>query len=186
MLPAGTLSRTEQPVLRTPTGLTLRPWLPRDAPVVVRAYSDPDIRHWHGRSMVDEDEAGAWIAGLAHGWSTETDAGWAIVRGDTVVGRTVLRDLDLAGGVAELGYWTLPEHRRTGTAVQAGRAALRWAFEVGFHRVELFHSTRNPPSCRVATKLGMGLEGTLRDALQHVDGWHDMHVHAVVGAGAST
>ncbi|MEW2435901.1 GNAT family protein [Streptomyces caniferus] len=38
----------------------------------------------------------------------------------------------------------------------------------------------NPASCRVATKAGFRLEGTMRSALLHADGWHDEHLHARV------
>ena len=40
--------------------------------------------------------------------------------------------------------------------------------------------TANPGSCRVAVKAGFALEGTLRSAMRHPDGWHDMHLHGLV------
>jgi RimJ/RimL family protein N-acetyltransferase len=39
----------------------------------------------------------------------------------------------------------------------------------------------NTASCRVAGKAGFRLEGTLRSALLHTDGWHDMHLHGRTG-----
>jgi RimJ/RimL family protein N-acetyltransferase len=36
------------------------------------------------------------------------------------------------------------------------------------------------PVPRVAAKAGFTAEGTLRSALLHADGWHDMHLHARV------
>lgn len=33
---------------------------------------------------------------------------------------------------------------------------------------------------RVAEKAGFALEGTMLSALIHTDGWHDMHVHALL------
>ena len=36
------------------------------------------------------------------------------------------------------------------------------------------------PVLRVAAKAGFTAEGTLRSALLHADGWHDMHLHARV------
>ena len=54
-----------------------------------------------------------------------------------------------------------------------------WAlYELGFHRLEVHHSTENDGSCRVAERAGFGLEGVLRSALLHEDGWHDVHLHA--------
>jgi RimJ/RimL family protein N-acetyltransferase len=58
-----------------------------------------------------------------------------------------------------------------------------WAFEtLGLHRLALQHSVHNTASCRVAEKAGFAVEGTLRSAARHQDGWHDMHVHGRVGA----
>ena len=37
---------------------------------------------------------------------------------------------------------------------------------------------------RVAAKAGFALEGTLRSAMRHPDGWHDMHLHARVRGDA--
>ncbi|MEU8197752.1 GNAT family protein [Microbispora amethystogenes] len=62
-------------------------------------------------------------------------------------------------------------------------AAVRWGFEeLGLHQLELHHSTRNHASCRVADKAGFAVEGVLRAALLHADGWHDMEVHALLNA----
>lgn len=56
-----------------------------------------------------------------------------------------------------------------------------WALDdLGLHRIEVAHSTRNPTSCRVAEKAGYPWEGTKRSQALHSDGWHDMHLHARV------
>jgi RimJ/RimL family protein N-acetyltransferase len=40
------------------------------------------------------------------------------------------------------------------------------------------HSTANVASCQVAQYAGFAVEGTKRGEGRHVDGWHDMHLHA--------
>jgi RimJ/RimL family protein N-acetyltransferase len=67
-------------------------------------------------------------------------------------------------------------------ATAAVGAVSEWAFGLGLHRLQLRHSVRNPASCRVAAKTGYALEGVLRSALRHADGWHDMHLHARLAA----
>ena len=184
VVPAGRMRCGEQPVLVAPGGLTLRPWLPSDAATVLAAYADPGIRHWHRRGVASEAEARELIAGWNRGWDDETTACWAVVAGERgeVAGRVTIRDVDLELGHGEVGYWVLQAARGSGVAVRAVREASRWALdELGLHRLGLGHSVANTASCRVADKAGFRLEATLRSALLHADGWHDMHLHARTG-----
>ncbi|GID92624.1 GNAT family N-acetyltransferase [Amorphoplanes digitatis] len=175
---AGDLARLDQPVLTGP-GLTLRPWRATDAAVVAAAYDEPGIRQWHSRSMT-VDEARAWIGAWPQRWRRETGAGWAVAADDdAVLGQISLRTIDLAEGIAEISYWVLPEARGRGHAAAALSVLSGWALRVlGLHRVEVYHSTRNPASCRVAERAGYPYEGTMRSKVLHADGWHDMHLHA--------
>jgi RimJ/RimL family protein N-acetyltransferase len=115
-------------------------------------------------------------------WRAETGAVWAVARpGAAATGLIGWNDIDLAGGSAEIVYWVLPEARGGGIVVEATRRLSRWALdELGLHRLRLCHSVANPASCRVAEKAGYLLEGTMRGALLHADGWHDQHLHALV------
>ncbi len=145
------------------------------------AFDYPDIQRRHLRRIDTTDEARAWIAGWTTRWDNETDASWAIVdnRDDQPIGQVGLRTVSLFEGSAQLSYWVLPDARGAGVAGRAALALTRWTFDVvHLHRVFLQHSTANLASCRVAAKLGFGLEGTQRAALLHADGWHDMHTHA--------
>ena len=174
----GSLARTEQPVLDS-YGLVLRPWHAGDATVLARAYSDPEIRQWHARSM-DEHEAREWIRVRRDRWLGESGADWAVTEGtDAVVGRMGFRRIELAAGLGEVAYWVLPSARGRGVARRALCVLSDWAFDrLGLHRLELLHATANLGSCRVAGAAGFTLEGTLRRQVLHADGWHDMHVHA--------
>ena len=153
----------------------LRPWQMDDVATVVEAYADPAIQQWNLRSM-NEREAAEWIDSWKSTWAAETDETTGVV-----VGRLGLRGIRLAEGRAEVTYWVLPADRGRGVAVDATVAATQWAFQdLGLHRIELAHSVLNAASCRVATKAGFALEGTRRSSLLHPDGWHDMHLHALV------
>ncbi|MDO0928515.1 GNAT family N-acetyltransferase [Streptomyces sp. TG1A-8] len=183
VLATGSLNRAPQPTLPADGGLVLRPWRAEDAPAVHEAYQDPLLHQWHGRSSGCEQEAAGWIARWRASWETERGAQWAVADGgtDELLGRVALRQVLLGDGVAEVAYWTVARARGRGVAVRATTALTRWALEdVGFHRLELMHSTANRASCRVATKAGFAPEGTRRSALLHPDGWHDMHLHARV------
>jgi RimJ/RimL family protein N-acetyltransferase len=189
LVPPGSLRASAQPELNSVDGLLLRPWQPDndgDVTAVLAAFADAEIQHWGARVVVDADEARVWMGGWAAAWEAETDACWAIVRGDDVVGRVALRRIDLASGTGEVAYWVLPGARGQGVASAATEAVARWAFDrVHLHRVELCHSVHNEGSCSVARRTGFAWEGTLRDGMRHVDGWHDMHLHARLAPGGT-
>ncbi|GAB3669936.1 GNAT family N-acetyltransferase [Actinocorallia lasiicapitis] len=184
VLPSGTLAALEQPVLKTEGGLLLRPFTEDDAPVLVETYTDPLIQRWHARRLDGEDEARALIAGFAEEWAAEKALTWAITDGERFLGRITVRP-ELGDGVGEIAYWAHPAGRGRGAVPQAVRAVTSWAFDLGFHRLFLYHSVHNEPSCRAAEKAGYAFEGVQRSAMLHADGWHDMHVHAVITGRAA-
>ncbi|MFB8071431.1 GNAT family N-acetyltransferase [Streptomyces californicus] len=182
-IPSGRLSRSPQPVLPvTGGGLVLRPWEPDDAAAFLSAYEDAETCRWHTHRPDTEAQVRTWFAAYREDWERERGCHWAIAREDgAAVGRMALRRLNLDDGVANAAYWVLPAARGAGVASRALAAVGTWALEeIGFHRVELDHSTRNHASCGVATKAGYRLEGTRRGAAVHDDGRHDMHLHARV------
>jgi RimJ/RimL family protein N-acetyltransferase len=177
VVPSGRISGQRQPSFAVDE-LLVRPWEAGDAPAVERAYADPEIQHWHGRSMT-ADEAVSWLLSWAPRWSDETAAGWAVVDPGGLVGRVSFRAVDPRNGSAEAGYWVLPEARGRRVAARALTATCDWLLgEVGLHRIWLVHSVANPASCRVAARAGFVGEGTEREQALHADGWHDMHRHA--------
>jgi RimJ/RimL family protein N-acetyltransferase len=168
------------------SNVQMRAWQPKDAPTVVAAYSDPDIQQWHARPM-NENEALDWIAAWPQRWRQETGCGWAAACDEGVLGQISLRTLNLDVGFAEISYWVMPQARGRGIAPRALVAVTRWAFEaLGLHRIEVYHSTRNPASCFVAERAGYLAEGVKRSLALHADGWHDMHQHARIATDAVT
>jgi ribosomal-protein-alanine N-acetyltransferase len=169
----------DQPVV-TADDLVLRPFTRDDVPGVVEAYTDPDIQRWNLRSL-NPSEAAEWIDASSRSWRDGTGGMWAVTSAASgaLLGRVSIRGVDPQSGYAEVGYWVLPSARGKGVAPRACVALSDWAFGY-LHRLELCHSVHNGPSCRVAEKAGFVLEGTLRSALKHADGWHDMHLHARV------
>jgi RimJ/RimL family protein N-acetyltransferase len=176
-LSVGQISRRRQPTFAV-GDLLVRPWEAADAPGVERAYGDPAIRHWHGRSMSAE-EALAWVLSWADRWADDSGAGWAVVGPGGLVGRVSFVSVNAVEGSAEAGYWVLPQARGRRVAARALTMASDWMFDtVGIHRIWLVHSVANPASCRVAERAGWLFEGTERQQARHADGWHDMHLHA--------
>ncbi|MFJ3714653.1 GNAT family N-acetyltransferase [Streptomyces sp. NPDC090057] len=180
----GRLAAGEQPVLPLSGELELRPWRldDADAGALLAAGQDPDISHWNLFTVGSRAEARDRIARMHRRRTAGTGAVWAVApRGGAAIGLAALNDVDPADGSAEVAYWVLPAARGGGIAVLAARRLGRWALdELGLRRLTLRHSTANPASCRVAEKAGYPLEETLRDALAHADGRHDVHLHTLV------
>ncbi len=186
VLPPGSLSGRQQPVLAVDHRFVLRPWAKDDIPALVAAYADPDIQYWHFTSL-STAEAEDLILKWNDAWRSETGAHWAIANTseDFAIGRISLRAW-IEGGYAEVSYWVAPEFRGLGAASVALSTLSEWLLEdLGLHRLGLEHSIHNPASCRVASKAGYELEGTMKSALLHADGWHDMHLHARISQKGS-
>jgi RimJ/RimL family protein N-acetyltransferase len=163
--------------------LQLRAPVEADAPAVLDAFADPQLRLWNPPPSYDDDPHAnvlAWIRDRAD-WSTGIRVSWAVAAagGGPLLGSVSVR---VDGGQANgaIGYWTVPAARGRGVASRAVRAAARFAFDVvGLHRIELAHAVVNPPSCRVAQSSGFALEGVLREAYTYGDGTRrDEHLHA--------
>ncbi|MEU3775922.1 GNAT family N-acetyltransferase [Streptomyces sp. NPDC032472] len=182
VVPPGRMGAGAQPSFPLAHGRVLRPWTPYDAPALVASCQDPDIRHWNRPEPHSLPQARQRIERWGERWHSEDAAIWAIAPatpGSRPVGLIGLADLDLPGGSGEFLYWLLPAGRGGGVMVEGVRRISRWAFEeLGLHRLRITHSVANPASCHVATKAGFPLEGTMRGALLHADGWHDEHLHA--------
>lgn len=175
----GTLRDGEQPRVATKDGLVLRSWRADDAPLVQSAFGCPQIQQWHVRRLDNLEEAVEWTGQWGRRWEAETAASWAVVgEDDRPLGQVGLRNISLAEGSAGLSYWVTPEARGQAVAARSVKALCTWAFgEIGFHRLNIQHSTANTASCHVAERVSFPLEGTLRQAIKHADGYHDWHLH---------
>lgn len=168
----------EPPRLEAVGGLRLLPWSPDDAPAVRAVYADPEVRRWHARTLDDDEEARALVAGWTAQWGARTGAHWAVEDADgALVGRVALTDVDARDATAEIGYWTVPAARGRGVATAAVVAVVGWARDGRLWRLEIEHSAENVASCRVAERSGFVFEGVKRASALHEDGFHDMHVH---------
>ena len=156
----------------------LRGWSLADADIaaVVRAAEDRDIARF-------SSVGAATSAQLAAAWIRSRDEpdrlDWAIATSDDVLGRVSLAHIDEADGVAEIGYWLLPEHRGRGLASEAVAAVELHAFDsLGLARLVIRHEPENQRSCLLAQRRGYLEEGTQRGAFERAGLRRDLHVHA--------
>ncbi|WP_321475634.1 GNAT family N-acetyltransferase [uncultured Paludibaculum sp.] len=138
--------------------LLLLPWRFEDEPLFAPIATDPEVmRHLTGGVPWTSEQMQGFIAkqialhdelGLCRWRLQRKDTGETI--GFTGVGRlTDVEDL-------ELGWWLGRAHWGQGYATEAGRAALRDAFErCGLTRVISITVPQNLPSQRVMRRLGL-------------------------------
>lgn len=170
------------PVLDVPDSnagrIVLRGWslTPRDIAAVTHAATDHDIARFSSVGVATNDElAAAWIRSR-----DEPDRlDWAVATSMTVVGRVSLAHIDHVDGVAEVGYWLLPEHRGKGMASAAVGVVEQHAFAaLGLARLVIRHEPENQRSCLLAQRRGYAAEGTQRGAFERAGRRRDLHVHA--------
>lgn len=159
------------PTLRSDR-LVLRPFLLSDAATVQRlagerAVADTTLTIPHPYA---DGLAETWIASHEGAWTRHEMATLAITEADAgLVGAISLR-IELTHRRAELGYWIGTPYWGLGYATEAARAMVTFGFgKLSLQRIFAQHFTRNPASGRVMTKIGMRLEGTLR---QHFFRWN--------------
>jgi len=129
------------------------------------------------------DLAGSRALLEAYAQKAATDTGriYGIWTGAGLVGGVLFRTMDVAGGTAEAGCWLEPSAVGRGLVTRAARAIIDWAVrERGIHRVEWLCSVENTASSAVARRLGMTLEGVLRESYPHRGRRHDVEVWAVL------
>ncbi|MFD7699126.1 GNAT family N-acetyltransferase [Streptomyces caelestis] len=155
------------PVRLTAGPLTLRPWAPEDASVLVELYEDEAMRRWAGASVHDGPSAARWVAEQHRGWETGERLAFAVEEPSDArpAGHVVLRRPAASAAPAEVGYWTAAHARGRGVAPRALTAVADWAFATfareGLTRLHLLHQVDNTASCRVAEKSGFTLSGLL-------------------------
>jgi [ribosomal protein S5]-alanine N-acetyltransferase len=176
-------NRREQPTIEAPR-LTLRPFHADDAPAVqelagAAEVADTTLSIPH---PYPPGAALAWIASHPPQWTEGTLAAFAIVERDTgtlvgAIGLVIIPQ----HACAEAGYWIGKPYWGRGFATEAGRALFDCAFgQLGLHRIEGRHFTRNAPSGRVMQKLGMEFECVQRESLRKHGRFEDVARYAIL------
>jgi RimJ/RimL family protein N-acetyltransferase len=149
--------------------VTIRPWHPGDADVLVPRISDPLVAAFLDQipHPYTHEDARGWFEVAADGWLSGTMASFAIEVAELEgpvggVGVRFFEEVD--AGAAEIGYWVAEEARGRGVATAATRLAAEWAFEAdpALARLQLRADIENVASNRVAEKAGFTREGVLR------------------------
>lgn len=165
--------------------VVLRPWDPVMAPAMVAALqaNRAHIRRWLGWPSADYDleEARQFIALQREQWAREGLQGIGIWRGDTLIGGVTPNTVDRDNHSVALGYWIAASEQGHGLVTQACRLMVDDLFRSrAMHRVVINVQPDNLRSRRVAERLGVRQEGTLRQYVRHEDRDSDWVVYAML------
>ncbi len=171
-----------QPTLETKR-LTLRPFTMADAPEVQRLAGDRRVAHTTARipHPYEDGMAETWISTHQDRFEKREEVTFAVIRKE---------DCALVGAIglvfhlfdnAEMGYWIGVPDWNQGYATEAAGALLKYGFEdLGLHRIQATHFTRNPASGRVMEKLGMKHEGRLRGYVRKWGVYEDVEMRSIL------
>jgi ribosomal-protein-serine acetyltransferase len=99
----------------------------------------------------------------------------------TLVGGVMFVAFDAGSGVAEVGCWLEPAGTGRGLVTKAIRVLIDWAFTTrGLHRVEWHCRPDNLASSAVAKRLGMTLDGRLRESYPWKGVRHDTEIWSIL------
>ena len=141
------------------------------------------IRPWVGPSFVTTDVPGAraTLQRYADGTARDGIRILGIRDRGILVGGVMLVEFSAASGTCEVGCWLEPAAEGKGYITAACRELLRWVFEErGLHRAEWRCRADNARSSAVAERLGMTLEGVLREAWLANGVFHDKQVWSIL------
>lgn len=150
---------------------TLEPWQAEEFAAHLDRARD-HIRPWVSAAFVTEgvDDARATLERYADRTAHDGGRLYGIWDKGVLVGGVMFVSFDTKSGACEMGCWLEPSAEGQGLITAACKLLVEWAFTVrGMHRIEWQCRADNKRSAAVATRLGMTLEGVLREAIK-VDG----------------
>lgn len=165
--------------------LILREFMADDWPAVLAYQSDPRylrFYEWTGRK---EEEVRAFVNMFIEQQQQQprTRFQLAITRRDDgrLIGNAGVRLGGAGSHEAEIGYELAPDEWGRGYATEAVRKIIRFGFEeLGLHRIGAWAIADNVASTRVLEKVGMALEGRLRDREEFKGRYWDVVMYGIV------
>jgi RimJ/RimL family protein N-acetyltransferase len=157
-------------VLETPR-LVLRELVIADVDLIAPMLMHPEVMRYWPRPYLRE-ECDVWIENQQERYAKDGYGYWLALDKATgeVIGQAGLVR-QVVDGVSEagLGYIIHHPYWRRGLATEAAAASVKYAFEIGKRRVIALIRPENEPSCGVAERLGMQIEGrTVHAGLEHL------------------
>ena len=129
----------------------------------------------------NEQAAREYITIARARWEEHVFYGFAITRGEDLLGACTLSSIHSIYHFCNLGYWVRTSCHGQGVAGRAAKLAARFAFEhLGIIRVEIVIATGNQASIRVAEKIEAHDEGILLNRIVVGKSIYDAHMYSLI------
>lgn len=158
--------------------LILRDFTADDWPAVLAYQSHPDYLRYNAWTHRTPEDVQAFVAMFIRHQEQNPRFKFqlAVVLKETgqLIGNCGIRKPSVDSRVGDIGYEFAPEHWGKGYATEAARAVVDYGFSaLRLHRIWASCVADNTGSAHVLEKVGMRLEGRLRDNEYFKDRWWD-------------
>jgi ribosomal-protein-alanine N-acetyltransferase len=170
--------------LETPR-LVLREFVRGDWPAVLAYQSDPRYLRYYPWEQRTEQEVKAFVQRFIS-WQaqvprTRFQLAITLAGSGELIGNCGIRQCEPRATQAQLGYELAPWHWGQGYASEAAQAMLGFAFrDLAVHRVWGECIAENEASRRVMERLGLRLEGRLREVRWMKGCWWDVLIYGIL------
>jgi RimJ/RimL family protein N-acetyltransferase len=156
-------------ILETPR-ISMRRLVPDDLDSLFALYRDPEVRRFFPEGVLTREQTSEELEWHRHGYPRYPELGlWATIDRATgrFIGRCGLLPWTIEGRhEVEVAYLIAPEFQGRGLGTEAARGIVEHAFgALGLSRLVCLIDPGNRPSIKVATNIGMTLEGDAEDEL---------------------
>ncbi len=165
--------------------LVLRRYTVADAPAMFENWAnDAEVtRYMRWKPHANVEESRSVLQKWVSSYDSQETYLWGIVRKE---GNLLIGSISAGKGVAydrciEAGYCIGRAFWGNGYTAEALQAVIHYLlFDVGFNRIEAYHSVHNPASGRVMQKAGMILEGCAKEKYLCSEGFQDANLYGIV------
>ena len=169
----------------TDEDLLLRPFRLDDAYRLYCAVHESlkDLKPWMSWATDEYSERTAreYITISGARWEEHAFYGFAVTRGEDLLGACTLSSIHSIYHFCNLGYWVRTSCHGQGIAGRAAKLAARFAFEhLGMIRVEIVIAVGNQASLRVAEKIEAHDEGILLNRVVVGKSIYHAHMYSLV------
>ena len=165
--------------------LLLREYAETDWPAVLEYQRDPRYLRFYAWNDRTADEVQAFVQAFVDAQREHPRRRFAFAvtlqANGQLIGNCNIRKDRPEDRVAEMGYEIAPHHWGNGYATEAARAIVELGFgQLELHRIAAWCIAENTASSHVLEKLGMRLEGRLREREWMKGRWWDALLYAIL------